>query len=166
MLLFLTSPALTTAHRRLVLLLGTAAAATAASALSSSALALEGNIISNIDHFAYQQLAFLCTIAVASLVAVSYAGWILWLRPKLEMKKPFPGSNKAPMAEGCNWFTGHAQLLLGSDVERNIRVLAEDSADGDTGLTSFWLGSKPALAVTRWQDADAVLRASYTRDPL
>lgn len=95
----------------------------------------------------------------ALLFAGWYAYWSLWLRPRLQAKKPFAD---IPMPPGSHWFSGHIHMINGS-FDKEQKALVMDSAD-KYGHTGYWLVSRPAVSVNRWSDAKLVLRTEYARD--
>ena len=68
------------------------------------------------------------------------------------------------MAEDSHPLLGHARILLmdGDAEEIQRKLLADDR--GDLGRSGHWIGRKPWLSVTRWQDARAILNSVSTRE--
>jgi len=97
-------------------------------------------------------------------VGVAYGFWRLLLRPYLENKKPFAN---LPMASGSHWLLGHMLMFYG-DIEETQAKLVNAGAGGpdynELGRTGHWVGRRPCLAITRWQDAKAVLNSESWRD--
>lgn len=91
-------------------------------------------------------------------VGFSYVYWKLWLRPRLESKKPF---DNIPMPPDCHWLFGHVRFLK-QDFETNLKHRYAEFADKH-GRTGLWIFSQRALGVTSWDDARTVLHSEYIR---
>jgi len=100
--------------------------------------------------------SFLAALLVATGV---YAIWNTIIRRKLLAKKPF---DSLPMPPGHNVVTGHIHLMT-STANPAMPQLVTDCAN-EQGRTGFWIGHKPAMAVTHWEDARAILQAESNRD--
>ena len=99
----------------------------------------------------------------AVLVAVGCAFFLVWslyLRPRLEQKKPI---DSLPMPPDAHWLFGHLFWLLQTNFPDKQQTLSEYS--NDKGRITMWLGPTiPSVCLTHWKDAQALLRNHHNRE--
>ena len=98
----------------------------------------------------------LTTLLIATGI---FALWNRIFKQRILSKKPFPS---LPMPKGNTALMGHIALIA-NNTDPSAKHLVRDYAD-ERGRTGFWIGNKPALAVTHWEDARAILQAESNRD--
>jgi cytochrome P450 len=96
---------------------------------------------------------------LASVGTLLIGVWKLWLKPKLEAKRPFPGvPTPSPT---CHWLYGHMGLLT-----QELQTASEGVFDSvnTNGRIGIWMLHWPVLAVTHWEDAKQILMTEHHHD--
>jgi cytochrome P450 len=81
--------------------------------------------------------------------------------PSLWKESPVEG---VPVIPYGNILTGHLHLLLEQDFEKSLHKFSVEFAD-EQGRCTFWMGATtPSLSVTRYEDAQVLLKLSSHRE--
>lgn len=112
------------------------------------------------NHTSDSTPTLLTVAAAAATAAAGYAYWKLRWRPSLETKHPLPSSD-LPLPSGGHWLWGHLGQF-GTDFVPSFQRIFVDAADAD-GRVAYWMGNRPTVSVTHWQDARAVLSVEHHR---
>ncbi len=93
-------------------------------------------------------------------IVILFAGlWIIWLRPRLERRKPHPS---IPMLPNSHWLFGHLLWLIKHDFLEKQQVLV-DHAD-EKGRSCTWMGPIRSISLTTPEDAKELLWKFHSRN--
>jgi cytochrome P450 len=100
-------------------------------------------------------------VALALLLAALTGLYLAWyqLRRNLESKKPY---DNLPMPSNSHFLWGHQVFLQNREFQQNNSIMMVDHGN-EYGQTGFWLWNMPAVSITDWRDARAILRHEYQR---
>lgn len=99
----------------------------------------------------YDDIHSTSRIAVFLTVATSVLLLMKRLKTYLEQKKPFAN---LPMPANSHWLLGHLPYIRGP-FQEFLQTISVDYAN-DHGHTGYWMGPRPMMVVTNWQDARKV----------
>lgn len=99
----------------------------------------------------YDDIHSTSKIAVLLTVATSVLLLLKRLKTYLEQKKPFAN---LPMPANSHWLLGHLPFIRGP-FQEFLQTISVNYAD-EHGHTGYWMGPRPMMVVTHWQDARKV----------
>jgi cytochrome P450 len=115
----------------------------------------------NFHFLIYKQIKTMDPFITATALILLTLFYVVWrsIRRRLEAKKPLDGF---PMPPNSHWLFGHTLIFPHGLFQDPGLVVDYTNENGQVGV---WLVSRPAIVVTHYEDARAILSAEYARRP-